>query len=170
MITYHVFSSHTFNDLPCLPRLWFILCFSPRISNNLWCLRRVWFIPYFTKKSYCLASLTRLWFIWIVPWFFFSLLMFIFDNEWYFAGLVLPWVLCNLHLCTFILYVRRVPLQEYLFDLGTLCLYHSLTILLLKLSRIKPAFCFIARWTGYNVMLLKFVSVLRQVSGFLRVL
>ena len=97
-ITYNVclddnlscFSSHTFNDLPCLPRLWFILCFSPRISNNLWCLRRVWFIPYFTKKSYCLACLTRLWFIWIVPWFFFSLLMFIFDNEWYFAGLVLP--------------------------------------------------------------------------------
>jgi hypothetical protein len=92
--------------------------FFPSYFQNLWCLRRVWFIPYFTKKSYCLACLTRLCFVWIVPWFFFSLLMFIFDNEWYFAGLVLPWVLCNLHLCTFILYVRRVPLHEYLFELG----------------------------------------------------
>jgi hypothetical protein len=62
------------------------------------------------------------------------------------------------------------PYRNISLNLGTLCLYHSLTILLLKLSRIKPAFCFIARCTGYNVMLLKFVSDLRQVSGFLRVL
>ena len=74
--------------------------FFPSYFQNLWCLRRVWFIPYFTKKSYCLAcpivcasyGLSH-------------------DSSFH-------WVLCNLHLCTFILYVRRVPLQEYLFELG----------------------------------------------------
>ena len=44
------------------------------------------------------------------------------------------------------------PYWNISLNLGTLCLYHSLTILLLKLSRIKPAFCFIARCTGYNVI------------------
>jgi hypothetical protein len=49
------------------------------------------------------------------------------------------------------------PYWNISLNMGTLCLYHSLTIVLLKLSRIKPAFCFIVRCTGYDVMLLKFV-------------
>ena len=151
-MTYHVCSSHTFNDLPCLLRLWFILCFSPHISKI------------YDASAECDLSRTLLRSPIVWPVLLFVLRM---DCPMIrlFTGFCVTFILVLLF-CMSGVY----PYMNISLNLGTLCLYHSLTILLLKLSRIKPAFCFIARCTGYNVMLLKFVSDLRQVSGFLRVL